>query len=166
MLNLMLAAALVVTAPAQLRAVDVARPAAPIAETRRSVADDNEHMLKARKAVEAGDFDLARREYVIAAALERDAGRLPKDAVFGLAHSLYSLSYTREAAIVMNKLAEEASEAGDVDTEAMALADALWLNVEAGQRAQARADGSRLRHLLKTAKLSASTREYVGTRVR
>lgn len=166
MLNIMLAAALVVTAPAQLRAVDVARPAAPMAEARLTVSDDNEHMLKARKALEAGDFDLARREFVVAAALDRDAGRIPKDAVFGLAHSLYSLSYTREAAMVMNKLAEEASRAGDVDTEAMALADALWLNMEAGQRVQARADGSRLRHLLKTAKLSVATREYVSTRAR
>ncbi len=166
MLNLMLAAALVVTAPAQLRAVDVARPAAPIAATRQNASDDNEHMFKARKALETGDFDLARREFVIAAALERDAGRLPKDAVFGLAHTLYSLSYTREAAMVMNKLAEEASEAGDTETEAMALADALWLNAEAGQRTQARADGSRLRYLLKTAQLSASTREYVRARAR
>ncbi|MBL0939128.1 MAG: hypothetical protein IBJ03_09540 [Gemmatimonadaceae bacterium] len=166
MLPILLAAAVVISAPAQLRAVDVARPAPVVVSTRTPAVDDNEHIAKARKALEVGDFDMARREFVIAAALDRDAGRLPTEAVFGLANTLYSLSYTREAAIVMNRLAEEASEAGDKNTEAKALADAMWLNFESGQRVQGRADGARLRTLLKDSSLSASTKEYVKSRTR
>lgn len=164
MLPILLAAAVVMSAPAQIRAVDVARPTDAVSSA--IVVDDNEHLVKARQALESGDFDLARREFVIAAALDRDAGRLPKDAVFGLANTLYSLSYTREAAIVMNRLADEASAVGDKDVEAMALADAMWLNNEAGQRTQARADGARLRALLKDNSLSATAREYVRSRTR
>jgi tetratricopeptide (TPR) repeat protein len=124
----------------------------------------DEHMRKARQALDAGDLDLARREFVIAAALERDAGRVPADATFGLAHVLYAQSCDREAAIVLNKLAEEASRAGDANTEARALADAVWLNATGKQFAQARADASRLRKLLRSDALTEDTRRHIIAR--
>lgn len=126
---------------------------------------ENEHLLKARQALDSGDFDSARREYVLAAALDRDAGRLPVEATFGLVHVLYAQSYTRDAAIVLNKFAREASTAGDANAEARALADAIWLNNQSKQFTQARADASRLRTLLKSNALTPETRRHVESRV-
>lgn len=67
------------------------------------------------------------------------------DDSFGLAHCLFSQSYKREAALVMNKLADEAANIGDVVTEARAPAAAVWLNADSSQWGKARQDAVRLR---------------------
>ncbi len=125
-----------------------------------------DHIATARRALTNAEFDVARREFVIAAALDRDDGKLPIDAVFGLANVLYLSSFSREAAIVLDKFATEAAAVGDYNTEARALMDAIWLNVDAGQRTQARNDGIRLRELLKGGVLSAETLRTVKARFR
>jgi hypothetical protein len=137
---------------------------ATVARVADSVSPAN-HLDSARRALANGQFDVARREFVIAAALERDAGRVPVEASFGLAHVLYSQSYNREAAIVLGQLAEEAAKQGDIDTEVRARLDAIWLNLDAGQRAQARADASRLRSLIDDTRLTAETRKLLKARL-
>ncbi len=145
---------------ATTRAASVAASAAAV-----PMISNPEHIARARVALAKGEFDVARREFVTAAAIDRDEGKLATEATFGLAHVLYAQSYNREAATVLERLAAEASTAGDVDTEAKALLDAMWLNVEAKQRMQARADASRLRVLLKDKRLSNDTRKLVASRV-
>ncbi len=125
-----------------------------------------EHIARARTALQNGDFDIARREFVMAAAIDRDEGKLPTEASFGLAHVLYAQSFNREAAIVMDRLAAEASRVGDIETESAALLDALWLNLDAKQHIQARADASRLRALAKERTLSAEMKQRIAQRVR
>ena len=129
------------------------------------VVSSPEHIARARLALANGEFDLARREFVTAVAIDRDEGKLAAEASFGLAHVLYAQSYNREAAVVLERLAADASAAGDVDTEAKALVDAMWLNVDARQRLQARADASRLRVLLKDKRLTSATRKLITSRV-
>lgn len=130
------------------------------------IATSPEHIARARLALANGEFDVARREFVIAVAIDRDEGKLATEASFGLAHVLYAQSYNREAATVLERLAADASTAGDVDTEAKALLDAMWLNIDAKQRSQARADGWRLRELLKDHRLTGDTRKRVIAHVR
>ncbi len=123
-----------------------------------------EHLASAQRAVSVGAYDVARREFVMAAALDRDAGYLPLEASLGLARVLYSQSYGREAAQILDRLATEAAQKGDADVEARALVDAIWLNVDAGQRNQARSDALRLQMLLKDRQLSAATVKIVKER--
>ena len=150
-------------AAAQSFAREGARPAESTALSSLSA---DEHMALARRAIESGDFDLARRQYVIAVSLEKDAGRLPVTSSFGLTQVLYALSYGREAAMVMDRLADAAAEQGNFDVEARARADALWLKHENGQIQFARQDARRLRELMKGNALSEETRKLVQTRVR
>ena len=125
-----------------------------------------DHLDSARRALANGEFDVARREFVIAAALDRDDGKLPIEATFGLANVLYASAFNREAAIAMDRLATEALAVGDYNTEARALLDAIWLNVDAGQRNQARNDAMRLRDLIGDGKLSEATLKLVRARYR
>ncbi len=66
----------------------------------------------------------------------------------------------------MNRLAVDASAIGDSDAEARALLDAIWLNIDAGQRPQARSHGIRLKALVKERALSSSVMKLVGERFR
>lgn len=125
----------------------------------------DEHLQTARRAMTNGDFDIARREFQAAAALDRDAGKLPVEAMTGLADALYAQAYNVEAAITMLRLADAAALVGDVDTEAVALADAIWLNADAGQRLLARKQTERLRALMKDTPLSVETRKAIRNRL-
>lgn len=125
-----------------------------------------EHIAKARRALDQGELQEARREYVIASALDRDEGKLPAEATFGLAQVLYSQFDEKGAAKVLDQLADEAANKGDADTEARALVDAVWLNVGTKQINRARLDAERLRELMQGSAISAETRAYITTRVR
>lgn len=130
-----------------------------------AVSSGNDRLQAARAAMANGDFDIARREFTAAAAIDREAGKLPVQAMVGLADALYAQSYDREAAFTMLRLADAAALLGDVDTEAVALADAIWLNLDAGQRIAARKLSDRLRALVKDTPLSADTRKAIKTRL-
>lgn len=132
------------------------RPASPT---------DNKHLEIARRAMANGDFDIARREYSAAAAVDRAAGELPVEAVNGLAHALYSQSYAIEAAIALQQLVDEATALGDVNTAARALADVIWLNGDAGRRILARTQSKQLRTLLKSRGITDETRRLVQQRL-
>lgn len=133
---------------------------APSAPALRAPASD-EYIARAKKALDMGDFTEARRQFVMAVALDRDEGRLPVASTFGLAHVLYAQSYNREAAVVLERLANDAQLKGDADTEARALLDAIWLHTDAKQYAPARHVARRLKELLKAPGLSAETRKLV-----
>ena len=156
------------TAPLALPLTRVAAPVALSVARTDAPTDDRsaaaEHLANAQRAVSVGAYDLARREFVMAAALDRDAGYLPLEASLGLARVLYSQSYGREAAQILDQLAVDAAQKGDADVEARALVDAIWLNVDAGQRNQARSDALRLQMLLKDRQLSAATMRIVKER--
>ena len=130
-----------------------------------SVVSAIDHLESARKALAVGAFDDARREFAAAAALDREAGRLAVEASFGLAHTLFAQQYDREAATVLARLATEAAAAGNVEVEAKALLDVVWLNVQNGQRTEARANGLRLKALSADATVSAETRQAIKRRI-
>ncbi len=166
MLTLVIAALTAVHTAAALpaaRTTDrVPAVAVAVAEPARSA----EHIAKARRAMDQGELLEARREFVIASALDRDEGKLPAEASFGLAQVLYSQFDEKGAAKVLDQLADEASLKNDANTEARALTDAVWLNVQTGQVNRARIGAERLKDLLGGSNLSAETRKYVSSRVR
>lgn len=162
MLTLVIAALTAVHTAAALPAARTTDPVPAVAEPARSA----EHIAKARRALDQGELLEARREFVIASALDRDEGKLPAEATFGLAQVLYSQFDEKGAAKVLDQLADEASLKNDANTEARALTDAVWLNVQTGQVNRARIGAERLKDLLDGSSLSAETRKYVASRVR
>jgi hypothetical protein len=151
-----------------LRSADRRDPTTAVTAERRPPRDTrsaDDHLQLAQRAMNNGDFDIARREYSAAAMMDREAGKLPVESSIGLANALYAQAYNREAALTMERLANEASLRGDTDTEAVALADAVWLNVDADQRATARKLSDRLRILMKETPLSVEARKAVKARV-
>jgi Tfp pilus assembly protein PilF len=145
---------------------DDARAASVAAATFNVPLTTEEHMALARRAQESGDYATARRAYKIAALLEREDGRVPAAAVVGLVNVLNAQGALAEAIAELEHLASDAVKASDYDTEARALADAVWLKVETRDRAPLRNDARRLRALLATNSLSPETRRYVTLRVR
>ncbi len=169
MIRVLIASAAVVLSSSAVSAQSFANPvrstSAPTASG-RALLSSEEHIELARNAVASGDFDAARREYLAAVTLDRAAGRLPTESTMGLVQMLYAQSYTREASYMLDLLANEAAQRADLETEARARADALWLKAGDGRRAQAREDATRLRSLIKQGVLSADTQRYVATRFR
>ncbi|WP_439642854.1 hypothetical protein [Gemmatimonas sp.] len=169
MIRVVIASAAVVLSSSVVSAQSFATPArgssSPTA-TARALPTAEEHIVLARSAVASGDFDAARREYLAAVTRDREAGRLPTESTMGLVQMLYAQSYTREASYMLDLLANEAAQRADVETEARARADALWLKAGDGRWAQAREDATRLRSLIKQGVLSADTQRYVATRFR
>lgn len=134
------------------------------------VADDPtkvaEHLQKARSALDAGALEAARLEYVIAVAIERDAGRLPATAATGLAQVLFAMNRLGDAASVLDQLAFDAAQAGKFDVEATALADAVWLHVKSGNANAARVDGNRLLELMRSRRLTPAVQFDLASRYR
>ncbi len=125
----------------------------------------DEHMALARRALDAGDYTTARRAFKVAALLEREEGRVPAAAVFGLVSVLNVQGALTEAVQELDHLAGDAARAGNDEVEARALADAIWIKMETRGRMAARNDAVRLRELLRGNTLSADTRHYVTQRV-
>lgn len=167
MLSIMLAALLntaIVPAPGAPAATRL--PFAPVTAALATGFSDEEHLLKARQAMLAGELDVARREFIIAAALDRDAGRIPMEATFGLARVLYGQNREGDAARLLDDLATEALRQGNIDCAALALNDALWLHLRADRRAESLADGLRLSEVLNDTRLSDTVRQEVRARFR
>lgn len=130
-----------------------------------NVASVVDHLASARKALDNGAFDDARREFAAAAALDREAGRLPVESSMGLAYTLFAQQYDREAAHVLTKLATDAANAGNAEVEAQALLDVVWLNVQNGQKYEARENATRLRQLSTSASVSKETKKAIKRRI-
>lgn len=125
----------------------------------------DEHLALARKAQDAGDYATARRAYKVAALLDREDGRVPATAVFGLVSVLNVQGALTEAVDELERLAGDAARASNDEVEARALADAIWIKMETGGRMSARNNAVRLRTLLQGKTLSPETRQYVTQRV-
>lgn len=138
-----------------------AAPVAVVAPAPATPAPSDEYLARARKAFDAGDFGAARRDYVIAAALDRDEGRLPVLASFGLSRVLFAQFNSKEAAHVLWALARDANEKGDDNTEARALAEGIWLSRESNPRVDVRNEATRLMTLMRGNTLSAETRRVL-----
>lgn len=163
MLTLMLAALTTVHSAAPMTSAPATvHPIAIVAEPARSA----EHIARARKALETGDLAEARREFVIATALDRDEGKLPVESSFGLAQVLFSQAQDTQAGRVLEQLADDAQHKGDLDTEAHARVDAIWLNLNAKDAKRARLNAERLQVIRGDARLSKETRTYIDKRVR
>ncbi len=150
MLFLALTSAALLAAPV----TSVPLPAAPFVAAEAS----NPHLDNARTAIAKGDLLTARREYRFAAVIDRDEGRLPVEASHGLAELLFAQSMRREAADVMQQLADEAARVRNVDIEARALISAAWLRLEAGEHTLAKQNVRRLREIARDAGLAPDTR--------
>jgi len=121
---------------------------------------------RARIAMTTGEFDLARREFRAAADNAHQAGVLPVEALRGLTVVLYAQGYTIEAAWTMEELARTALLRGDRETEALALADAIWLYVDGDQRQPAIRLHTQLSAIVAETPLSAATLKVIHDRVR
>ena len=121
---------------------------------------------KAHIALTTGDFDQARREFRAAADIAHQAGVLPVEALRGLTVVLYAQGYTIEAAWTMEELARTALLRGDRETEALALADAIWLYVDGDQRQPANKLHTQLSAIVAETPLSAATLKVIHDRVR
>lgn len=132
-------------------------------KTAASLTVDPDYLARAMAAQAAGDLDAARREYVVAVALERDAGRLPTQAAYGLALVLNEQGKYREGARILEELAADASAKHDDETEARALLDALYLNSRAHRPWQARDNAERLATLAKGRTLSPSLQRRIAS---
>lgn len=144
---------------------DETRDAASAVVTTAIPLTSSEHMALARRALDAGDYTTARRAYKIAALLERDAGRAPVAAVYGLISVLNAQGLLSEAVEELDHLVIDAVRAADHEVEARALADVIWIKMETRGRMAARSDAVRLKELLKGTTLSQETRQYVTQRV-
>jgi hypothetical protein len=144
---------------------DETRNAASAVVTMAIPLTTDEHMALARRALDAGDYTTARRAYKVAALLEREDGRVPAAAVFGLVNVLNVQGALGEAVEELERLASDAARAANDEIEARALADAIWIKMETRGRMAARNDAVRLRELLKGNTLSQDTRQYVTQRV-
>lgn len=142
-----------------------AAPVAPVVATTAPihievtvVNPSNPHLKNARSALEKGDVAEARREYQFAQVVDRDAGVIPVEASNGLAALLFAQSKPREAAVIMQQLAEEAARAGKIDLEASALVSATWLQLECGDRLAAKQGVRRLHEIARDKRISSETR--------
>ncbi|MBY0488291.1 MAG: hypothetical protein K2R93_00505 [Gemmatimonadaceae bacterium] len=136
-------------------------PIHAVARAAASLSMEPDYLARAMAAEAAGDLETARREYVVAVALERDSGRLPTEAAYGLAFVLNEQGKYRESAAVLEALANDASAKHDTDTEARALLDALYLNSRAHRHAHARDNMERLTMLAKHPALAPSLRKRI-----
>ncbi len=85
------------------------------------------HIAKGDELLLARKYARARKEYQEAAKLMRADGIVPEDAVQRIARSLYYERKHRSAVSVLDGLAKEAAQAGEVAIQTRALANATWL---------------------------------------
>ncbi len=162
--SLLMAMHTAMTAPTVTPVVDPATllPIRPAIKAAASLTVEPDYLARALAAQAAGDLETARREYVVAVALDRDAGRVPAEAAYGLALVLNEQGKYRQGAQVLESLANDASAKHDDETEARALLDALYLNSRAHRPLQARDNYERLTVLAKSPAVSPALRKRIN----
>ncbi len=133
-----------------------------VAKVAARLADEPDYLARAIAAQAAGDLEGARREYIVATALDRDAGRMPTQATYGLALILSEQGKYRDAAAALEALADDAAIQKDDEIEARALLDALYLNSRAHRAPQARDNAERLSLLKRSMKLSPDLKKRIA----
>jgi hypothetical protein len=106
----------------------------------------------------------ARRAYGDAARLRRVQGRLPAESLRRLANTYYFERDYAEAARLLDELAAEASEFGDLPVRARALGDAAWLHAKIGRTDTAHERVSQLALLIRSPFMPDSVRTVLVVR--
>jgi hypothetical protein len=113
-----------------------------------------------------GEYEAARAEYGVVAELLIDEGRVPVDALRRIATSYYFEGDYESGAATLDRLADEAESAGDLRTQALALADAAYMARLTGSRAEELRRREQLALLLGSPSLPDGVREQIRSRVR
>lgn len=165
MLSLSLLLAMTAATAAPTTTLDPAArlPISRVAQAAAALSREPDAIARALAAQAMGDYDAARREYIVAIALDRDAGRLPTQASYGLALILNEQGQHAKAAKVMEQLAADAAHRQEDEIEARALIDARFLNGRARRVAEVRDNSLRLAELARSRKVSTATRRQILT---
>ena len=107
------------------------------------------------------DYVGARGMYEGAVELIRTDGDFPAAPLYRMAASYYYEGKTMTAAGRFDELAAEAALYGDVVTQVWALADAAWINGQAGDKLDMDAHVVKLQRLLKSPYLPAETKNEI-----
>ena len=106
-------------------------------------------------------FAEAQREYRRAAEIARQQGHLPSFTLWHLAGAYYYQGDPRRAADVMQQLASEAAEWGDLSVEALALFNAAWLNGQGGRGQVAATQLVALTKLMRSPYMPSDVRDHL-----
>ena len=107
------------------------------------------------------DYVGARGRYEGAVELIRTDGDFPAAPLYRMAASYYYEGKTMTSAGRFDELAAEAALYGDVVTQVWALADAAWINGQAGDKLDMDAHVVKLQRLLKSPYLPAETKNEI-----
>jgi hypothetical protein len=110
-------------------------------------------------------FAAAENEYRFAADIGRREGHLPSYTLWHLASAYYYQGDPQRAAGVLEQLAVEASQSGDLVVQALALFNAAWLNGEAGHGRVAATELTDLSRLLRSPYMPNVVREVLMERM-
>lgn len=109
-----------------------------------------------------GKFGPARQAYEKAAALVRESGELPTEAVRRIANSFYFEGRLQSAARVLDELSEESALYGDLKAQAWALADAAWAYGKLGSGLEVTRRVEQLERLLRSPYMPTSVRDRIA----
>ena len=177
-LHFPIAMACVGLATARLLAQTSAMPAVTLVSDRSALirpgipASDSELTAAVRPVVVRGDaltgmrrFAAAEREYRNAAAIVRREGHLPSFTLWHLASAYYYEGNPQRAAVVLEQLAAEAAQRGDLAVQALALFNAAWLNGEGGRGRTAATEIADLSRLLRSPYMPVTVRDHLNARL-
>ena len=108
-------------------------------------------------------FDGALREYRRAADIARREGHLASGTSWKLASAYYYGGNLRDAAAVLDQLADEAAGVGDLAVEALAIYNSAWLNGKAGRKTEATTRVGRLESLLRSPYMPVAIRDQLNS---
>ena len=108
-------------------------------------------------------FEAASREYRKAADIARREGHLPSGTSWKLANAYYYEGNLRDAAAVLDQLADEAAGVGDLAVEALAIYNSAWLNGKAGHKTETAARVGRLESLLRSPYMPVAIRDQLNS---
>lgn len=107
----------------------------------------------------------AEREYRAAADIVRRQGHLPSLTLWHLACAYYYEGNPHQGAVVLERLAGEASQWGDLVVQALALYHAAWLNGQAGSSRAAATEVADLTRLLQSRYMPVAVRDHLNGRL-
>lgn len=110
-------------------------------------------------------FTAAEREYRNAAEIAHREGHLPSFTLWHLASAYYYEGNPQRAAVVLEQLAAEAAQCGDLAVQALALFNAAWLNGEGGRGRVAASEIADLSRLLRSPYMPAPVRDHLSARL-
>jgi len=110
-------------------------------------------------------FAAAQREYRAAVDIAHRQGHLPSFTLWHLASTYYYQGDPQRAAAVLEQLAAEAAQCGDLAVQALALFNAAWLNGEGGRGRTAATQVADLNRLLRSPYMPDAIRDHLTGRL-